>query len=82
MRSAKIFVYTLILLIVVFFFTFGRRVEAKPDYAKKEKTACTTCHIKLGKPELNDTGKCYEKSKYLAVCQKSNNAGAPSAGSG
>jgi len=32
---------------------------AKPDYMKKEKKACTYCHIAPSKRDLNDVGKCY-----------------------
>ena len=38
-------------------------VSAKPDYAKKEKKSCTTCHVKIGSKDLNDTGKCYKDHK-------------------
>jgi len=43
--------------------------HSKPEYTKKEKTACTTCHIKNGSKELNDVGKCYEKKKSLEACK-------------
>jgi len=38
----------------------------KPEYAKKENIkSCTTCHSKMGaKPELNDTGKCYQQNNH------------------
>lgn len=39
------------------------------EIAKKEKKACTTCHIKLGSKELNAVGKCYEKHKSLNGCE-------------
>lgn len=39
------------------------------EIAKKEKTACTTCHVKMGSKELNDVGKCYEKKKSLKPCE-------------
>jgi hypothetical protein len=48
--------------------TFG-----KAEYTKKEKAACGVCHAtakpKDGK-DLNEVGKCYEKSKELATCKK------------
>ena len=44
--------------------------QAKPEYTKKEKKPCTTCHVSAKSKELNDTGKCYEKSKSLAGCVK------------
>jgi hypothetical protein len=45
-------------------------VTAKPEYAKKEGKDCAYCHIKAGKPELNDTGKCYKANNHsLAKCK-------------
>jgi hypothetical protein len=41
----------------------------KPEYTKKEKKACITCHVKNGSKELNDVGKCYAKSHSLKDCQ-------------
>jgi len=50
-------------------------VYGTPDYAKKEKKGCTTCHGKMvsDKAEmaknLNDTGMCYQKNDHsLAKC--------------
>ncbi len=40
----------------------------KMEYTKKEGKACITCHVKNGSKELNDVGKCYEKSKSLKGC--------------
>jgi cytochrome c553 len=47
----------------------------KPEYAKKEATpdgknrACVYCHVAMGKKDLNDTGKCYQKNDHsLAKC--------------
>ena len=42
--------------------------HAKPEYTKKEKKACTVCHVKMGKKDLNDAGRCYEKSQKMAEC--------------
>jgi ferredoxin len=39
------------------------------EIAKKEKTACTTCHVKVGSQELNAVGKCYAKKKSLKACE-------------
>jgi hypothetical protein len=36
----------------------------KPEYAKKEKKACVYCHTAAGKKDLNDVGKCYQKSDH------------------
>jgi hypothetical protein len=42
---------------------------AKPEYTKKEKKVCTTCHVTQGKKELNDVGKCYaEHDHSLDAC--------------
>lgn len=43
--------------------------------AKKEKTACTTCHVKLGQKQLNKVGKCYQKKKDLKACESKNKEG-------
>ena len=43
-------------------------VQAKPEYSKAEKKPCTTCHVKMGAKELNDTGKCYQEKKSLKEC--------------
>lgn len=43
---------------------------AKPEYAKKEKTGCTTCHVTIKSAELNATGKCYSDKKSLDTCKK------------
>ncbi len=39
--------------------------SAKMEYSKKEKTACTTCHVKNGSKELNETGKKYKETHTL-----------------
>lgn len=39
------------------------------EIAKKEKTACTTCHVKMGQKDLNNVGKCYAKKKNLKACE-------------
>ncbi|MGA2984181.1 MAG: hypothetical protein ABSG32_10210 [Terriglobia bacterium] len=42
---------------------------AKPAYAKKEGKGCKYCHVAAGKPDLNDTGKCYKDNDHsLAKC--------------
>ena len=33
--------------------------SAKQEYTKKEKKACTYCHVAAGKKDLNDAGKYY-----------------------
>jgi len=43
---------------------------AKPAYASKEGKKCTYCHVTAGKPDLNDTGKCYQANDHsLAKCK-------------
>ncbi len=37
----------------------------KPEYSKKEKKPCITCHVKAGSKDLNDTGKYYHEHKTL-----------------
>jgi hypothetical protein len=37
----------------------------KPEYTKKEKKACTYCHVKAGSKDLNDAGKYYAKKHTL-----------------
>ena len=32
----------------------------KPEYTKKEKKACTFCHVKQGAKDLNDAGQYYK----------------------
>jgi hypothetical protein len=43
---------------------------AKPEYSKKEKTGCATCHVTVKSKELNTTGKCYSEKKSLTECKK------------
>lgn len=44
-------------------------VTATPELAKKEKTACKTCHVSAKEKALNDVGKCYKESKDLKKCK-------------
>lgn len=45
--------------------------HATPKFAKETSKACTTCHAKAGKPELNDVGKCFKNNKFkLGDCEK------------
>lgn len=41
---------------------------ATVEISKKEKQKCVTCHVKMGKKDLNDVGKCYEQKKSMAAC--------------
>ena len=67
MRLSKAFIPAAI---VTFGLTFSlTRSDAKPEYTKKEKTPCTTCHVAKGKKELNATGTCYQEHNHsLAEC--------------
>ena len=51
-------------------FTFTNGLQAKPDYSKKEKKGCTTCHTSAKSKELNDTGKHYQTHKTLPSATK------------
>ena len=42
---------------------------AKPEYTKKEKKACTTCHVTAKSKELNKVGECYKAKQSLAGCE-------------
>jgi hypothetical protein len=37
---------------------------AKPEYSKKEKKACTVCHVKMGSKELNAAGEYYKAHNH------------------
>ncbi|MGD0296346.1 MAG: hypothetical protein ABSE86_04470 [Bryobacteraceae bacterium] len=42
----------------------------KTEYTKKEKKACTYCHVAQGKKDLNEVGKCYgEHNHSLEGCE-------------
>ncbi|MEZ5400986.1 MAG: hypothetical protein R2729_15050 [Bryobacteraceae bacterium] len=43
---------------------------AKPEYTKKEKTGCVTCHVSAKSKDLNDVGKCYGEKKDVKACKK------------
>jgi hypothetical protein len=45
------------------------------EIARKEKAACTTCHVKMGQKELNAVGKCYAKKKDLKACESGSKEG-------
>ena len=40
-------------------------VQAKPEFAKKEKKGCVFCHVTNGKKELNHTGDYYKEKHTL-----------------
>lgn len=59
MRFVKLFFIFVFAFIIVASFSF-----AKPDYSKKTGKGCAYCHVKPGKPDLNDVGKCYKDNNH------------------
>ncbi|MFI5174480.1 MAG: hypothetical protein ACHQKY_06465 [Terriglobia bacterium] len=62
MRLLKLF-----LLLILATLLFVSVLMGKAEYTRKEGKPCNYCHTK-GK-ELNELGKCYEKTKNLADCK-------------
>lgn len=60
------------LAILPFAFGMMSSVQAKPEFAAKEKVACPTCHDMSQFPKRNPIGECYKRHgfKDLAACQK------------
>lgn len=52
------------------FFISATATFGKVEYTKKEKKACTACHVSAKSKDLNDTGKCYHEKKDLKACAK------------
>ena len=45
-------------------------LRGKAEYTKKEKKACTYCHVKANSKDLNDMGNCYKKNDHsLKGCE-------------
>jgi hypothetical protein len=66
----KLFRVLLPLAVMAFgFFVVTTEMQATPEMAKKEKTACKTCHVTPKEKPLNDVGKCYKTSKDLKTCK-------------
>jgi hypothetical protein len=67
----RVFGFAMAAVLAAFLAGYGTaRVEAKVEYTKKEGKGCTTCHVKSGDKELNDTGKCYAKNDHsLKACK-------------
>lgn len=42
----------------------------KPEYTKKEKKGCASCHVTAKSKDLNDVGKCYGEKKDMKACAK------------
>jgi hypothetical protein len=73
MRFLKLAVPTVVLL--GGFVLCTSSVYGTPEYAKKEKKACNTCHTKMSSDKaemaksLTDTGTCYKDNEHsLAKC--------------
>lgn len=54
---------------------FAPLTHATPAIAKKEgkggtAAKCVTCHVAMGKKDLNPVGECYKKDKSLDKCAK------------
>jgi len=58
------------LVLGVVFFISATTSFGKPEYTKKEKKACTACHVSAKSKDLNDTGKCYHEKKDMKACAK------------
>lgn len=50
---------------------FSTVAISKPEFATKEKVACTKCHVKTGDKTLNPCGESYKKTQKLddAACK-------------
>ncbi len=46
------------------------RADGTPEFAKKEKKSCLTCHTAMGKPDLNGAGKYYKQHQTLKGYKK------------
>ena len=73
MRPTKIVVPATILFVGVL--VCASSLFGTPEYAKKEKKSCTTCHTKVSSDKtemiksLNATGTCYKDNDHsLAKC--------------
>lgn len=69
-KSLPMLIWGLVLAVI---FALGTSVSfGKPEYTKKEKKGCQTCHVDAKKKakELTDTGKCYGEKKDLKACAK------------
>ena len=79
MRAARWLIATVSLLAVFVVLLSGStaRVSATPEFAKREKEPCKTCHHmkpppKKGDPQLNKIGQCYKDNGYkdLKECKE------------
>lgn len=54
--------------VVVFSWATVSQLNATAKFSKDTGEKCTVCHVKMGKPELNDKGKCFKEKKSLDGC--------------
>jgi len=64
----KIAILTVVVAVVAFSWMSASLLHAKPEISKETGKACTFCHTKAGKPDLNDKGKCYKEKGSLDDC--------------
>jgi hypothetical protein len=43
---------------------FSGNLQANKKWAAQTKQKCTYCHVTAGKPDLNDTGKCFKDNNH------------------
>ena len=56
--------------ILVMGFSFNLTTSfATPEFTKKEKKACTVCHVNAKSKDLNEVGKCYKERNSLTGCE-------------
>jgi cytochrome c551/c552 len=67
MKTLKLLIPSAILMTGILFTSTAS--FAKPEYAKKEKKGCVTCHVTAKSKDLNPVGKCYKDSKSLEGCE-------------
>ena len=79
MRATKWLIATVSLfaIFIVLFLGSATRISATPEFAKKEKEPCKTCHHmkpppKKGDSQLNGVGLCYKDNGYenLKACRE------------
>lgn len=57
-----------VLAVAAFSWVTVSQLHADAKIAKKTGAKCTVCHTKMGKPDLNDKGKCYKEKGSLDGC--------------
>lgn len=64
MRAIRV-VVAVAAMTAAFLLTSTGALFGKPEYGKKEKKPCQTCHVTAKSKELNETGKYYHEKKSL-----------------